>query len=135
MFARSVGMVAAATTLAIVAAGCASTTSTTPRVGYGGIIPLYQWQDGYVEDRSETGPMPTWATGTNTPGSRRYGWIPGAQEWYTFAGPNGPAGKPGPMGPQGPDGVTGEQGPAGPAGLSGVAGGPGPDGRLILLTH
>jgi hypothetical protein len=125
----------AVATLAVVVAGCAATTSTTPRVGYGGIVPLYEWQDGYVEDRSPHGPLPWWAQGTAIPGSRRYGWIPGSQEWYTFEGPAGPAGPPGPMGAQGPSGVTGEQGPAGPAGLAGAQGSPGETGRLMLYTR
>ena len=84
---------AAVAIVAIAIAGCASTA--TPR-GYGGPPPLFKYQDGYAEDRSPYGPMPTNAGENSTiPGSRRYYWIPGSAEWYTFAGPNGPAG-PGP---------------------------------------
>ena len=44
---------AAAALVALAAAGCASTA--TPRVGYGGPPPLFEYQDGYVEDRSPGG--------------------------------------------------------------------------------
>jgi len=115
------GLTAAA--LVIVAAGCGSTTSTTPRWGYAGPPPLFGFGDGYVEDRTATGPVPWWGQGTNVPGSRRYANFPGAsEEWYTFAGAAGPAGKPGLAG------LTGPAGPAGPAGPSGPAGAPGPVG-------
>lgn len=107
----------------IVVAGCSSTTSTTPRFGYAGPPPLFAYQDGYVEDQTATGPMPTWASGTNVPGSRRYSRFPGvSEEWYTFQGPPGPAGKPGPMGPAGLAGLPGPVGPAGSAGAAGLAG-------------
>jgi hypothetical protein len=127
----------AVATLAVLAAGCASSASTTstPKFGYGGIVPLYRFQDGYVEDWANTGPVPWFKYSPNPPGTRRYGWIPGSQEWYTFAGPAGPDGKPGPMGPQGPAGVTGAQGAAGPQGLAGAQGPSGTDGKLMLLTR
>jgi collagen triple helix repeat protein len=119
-------------TVVIFVAGCGSTTSTTPRWGYGGPPPLYGYLDGYVEDQSVSGPVPTWAMGTNTPGSRRYSRFPGVtEEWYTFAGPAGPAGEPGvagPVGPVGPVGAAGPPGPVGAQGIAGVSGSPGPDG-------
>lgn len=133
MFARSVTILAVAA-LALLVAGCASST-TTPRIGYGGIVPLYEWQDGYVEDRSPTGPLAWWEKSTPIPGSKRYRWIPGAQEWYTFTGPAGPAGPMGSMGPQGLAGPTGEQGQPGPPGVAGAMGERGADGRLILFTR
>lgn len=121
------GFVAA--TLVIVAAGCSSTTSTTPRFGYAGPPPLFSYQDGYVEDQTSTGPLPTWAMGTNVPGSRRYSGFPGVtEEWYTFPGPAGPAGPQGPMGPVGPAGLSGPvgapglPGPMGPLGAGGERG-------------
>jgi hypothetical protein len=124
-----------ATALVIVAAGCGSTTSTTPRWGYAGPPPLFAYGDGYVEDQTATGPVPTWALGTNVPGSRRYANFPGVtEEWYTFAGPAGPAGKPGlagltgpagSAGPAGPPGPAGAPGPVGPAGAAGLPGAPG----------
>ena len=115
------GFMAAA--VVIFAAGCSSTTSTTPRFGYAGPPPLFAYQDGYVEDQTATGPMPTWAQGTNVPGSRRYSRFPGvAEEWYTFPGPPGPAGKPGPMGPAGLAGLSGPVGLAGPSGAVGLMG-------------
>lgn len=111
----------AAVVLLAVAAGCAS-TSGTPRYGYSG-PPLSEWENGYyVEDQTREGPLPTWAHGTAVPGSKRYWWIPGSPEWYTFAGPEGPAGVQGPAGPQGPPGVAGSPGIAGPVGLGGPAG-------------
>ena len=129
----------AAASLVMVAAGCSSTTSTTPRWGYAGPPPLFAWGDGYVEDQTATGPVPMWNTGsTNVPGSRRYSGFPGVtEEWYTFAGaagsagrqglagPAGPAGPPGPAGPQGPAGAPGPVGPVGVAGPPGPAGPPG----------
>ena len=125
--------------LAIVAAGCAMTTASgTPKYGYDGVVPLYAWQDGYVEDQSADGPLPWFAQGPKAPGSRRYDWIPGAQEWYTFPGPAGPVGKSGPRGPEGPQGVIGAQGPAGPMGLMGpmgLEGTAGGNGKLIVHTR
>jgi hypothetical protein len=126
-----------AATLVIVAAGCSSTTSTTPRWGYAGPPPLFAHGDGYVEDQTATGPVPTLSTvgNTNIPGSRRYSGFPGVtEEWYTFAGPAGPAGQPGlaglpgpagPAGPAGPPGPAGAPGPVGPAGVQGPPGEPG----------
>src|SRR5216117_257266 len=96
---------AAAALVALAAAGCASTA--TPRVGYGGPPPLFEYQDGYVEDRSPHGPLPAWAYEPAIVGSKRYYWIPGSPEWYTFTGPQGPAGRAGPAGPQGPRGSQG----------------------------
>lgn len=129
MFGRGMTMAAVAA-LAIAAAGCASTTS--PRLGYGGPPPLYEYQDGYVEDQSLHGPLPTYAHGTAIPGSQRYSWIPGSPEWYVFGGPEGPAGNPGPPGPQGPAGIAGVPGPIGPAGVAGDPGPTGPAGRLLI---
>ena len=130
---RYVMSAVAVATLVIAAAGCAMTTpSGTPKIGYGGVVPLYQWQDGYVEDQSARGPDMWWETGPRPPGSRRYGWIPGANEWYTFAGPQGPAGPTGPRGPQGSQGIAGAAGPIGPSGAPGVAGAAGASGRLIV---
>ena len=125
---------AAAALIALAAAGCASTA--TPRVGYGGPPPLFEYQDGYVEDRSPYGPMPTYA-GENTtiPGSKRYYWIPGSPEWYTFRGPQGPAGLAGPAGPQGPRGLAGAAGPLGPSGIAGARGPEGASGRLVVESH
>lgn len=126
-----------AATLVIVAAGCSSTTSTTPRWGYAGPPPLFAHGDGYVEDQTATGPVPTLSTvgNTNIPGSRRYSGFPGVtEEWYTFAGPSGPAGQPGlaglpgpagPAGPPGPPGPAGAPGPVGPVGEQGPPGQPG----------
>jgi len=112
-----------AATVVIVAAGCSSTTSTTPRWGYAGPPPLFSYQDGYVEDQTATGPIPTWWQGPNVPGSRRYSRFPGVtEEWYTFQGPPGPAGKPGPAGPAGPAGSPGPVGLPGPAGAIGLMG-------------
>ena len=114
-----------AATLVIVAAGCSSTTSTTPRWGYAGPPPLFAHGDGYVEDQTATGPIPSWKFDTNVPGSRRYAdWRNVPDEWYTFTGPAGPAGQPGLAGLQGP------AGPAGPAGPPGPAGAPGPVGPV-----
>lgn len=128
------GFMAAA--VGIVAAGCSSTTSTTPQFGYAGPPPLFSYQDGYVEDQTATGPVPTWALGTNVPGSRRYSRFPGVtEEWYTFAGPSGPAGKPGPMGPAGLAGLPGPVGPAGPAGPVGLTGLQGPQGERGYLIQ
>jgi hypothetical protein len=115
------GLTAAA--LVIVAAGCSSTTSTTPRFGYAGPPPLFAYLDGYVEDRTASGPIPSWAYETNIPGARRYASFRNVpEEWYTFPGPAGPAGVEGVVGPVGP------AGPAGPAGAPGIAGVPGPVG-------
>ncbi len=112
-----------ATTVVIVAAGCSSTASTTPRFGYAGPPPLFSYLDGYVEDQTATGPVPRSAFGTNVPGSRRYSGFAGVtEEWYTFQGPPGPAGRPGPVGPAGPAGAPGPVGPAGPAGAVGLTG-------------
>jgi len=115
-----------AATVVIVAAGCSSTTSTTPRYGYAGPPPLFSYQDGYVEDQTATGPIPTWSQGPNVPGSRRYSRFPGVtEEWYTFPGPPGPAGKPGPVGPAGlagPPGLVGLPGSPGVVGLTGLEG-------------
>jgi hypothetical protein len=58
----------AAATLVIVVAGCSSTTST-PRWGYGGPPPLFAYLDGYVEDQTASGPY--WRHDTNVPGSGR----------------------------------------------------------------
>ena len=118
---------AAIATLAIAAAGCAS---TSPQFGYAGPPPLFAYQDGYVEDQSRHGPLPTYAQGTAIPGSKRYWWIPGSPEWYVFAGTDGPPGTAGPPGPQGPPGVSGVPGPMGPAGVAGDSGPTGPAGRL-----
>lgn len=125
-----------AATLVIVAAGCSSTTSTTPRWGYAGPPPLFAHGDGYVEDQTPTGPIPSLNFGgTNIPGSRRYSGFRGVpEEWYTFAGPAGAAGQPGlaglqgpagPAGPAGPPGPAGAPGPVGPAGEQGPPGAPG----------
>jgi hypothetical protein len=112
-----------AVTLVIVAAGCSSTTSTTPRWGYAGPPPLFAHGDGYVEDQTATGPIPSWARDTNIPGSRRYSRFPGvSEEWYTFAGPTGPAGQPGLAGLEGSAGLGGPAGPPGPAGAPGPVG-------------
>jgi hypothetical protein len=121
------GFTAAALLLA--AAGCSSTTSTTPRWGYAGPPPLFAFQDGYVEDKTAAGPMPTWATSSNVPGSHRYSRFPGVtEEWYTFPGPQGPAGPPGPAEPPG---LAGVPGPAGPVGVAGLPGLQGSSGELI----
>jgi hypothetical protein len=127
-----------AATLVLVTAGCSSTTSTTPRWGYAGPPPLFAYLDGYVEDQTATGPLPTRAMGTDPPGSRRYsGFRRVPEEWYTFPGPAGPAGKQGlagpagpagPPGPAGAPGIAGAPGPAGPAGVAGLPGPPGPQG-------
>jgi collagen triple helix repeat protein len=124
-----------AATLVIVAAGCSSTASTTPRWGYAGPPPLFAHGDGYVEDQTATGPIPAWKFNTNVPGSRRYADWPGVtEEWYTFAGPSGSAGQPGlaglpgpagPAGPAGPPGLAGAPGPVGPVGEVGPPGAPG----------
>jgi hypothetical protein len=119
----------AAVTVAIVAAGCSSTTSGTPRWGYAGPPPLFAYQDGYVEDQTVTGPVPIWAMSTNVPGSRRYSkFYRVPEEWYTFPGPAGAEGKQGIAGPTGPAGAVGQAGPSGPAGAPGIAGAPGPAG-------
>lgn len=138
---RVMATATAAVALLVVAAGCA-TTNGTPRFGYGGPPPLYEWENGYyVEDQSIHGPLPTWAQGTAIPGSKRYWWIPGSPEWYTFPGPQGVAGVPGPAGPQGPPGVAGAPGIAGPVGLAGpagtvgTAGAPGTSGTLRVQTR
>jgi hypothetical protein len=128
VFGRAMTMAAVAM-LAAAAAGCASTTP--PRLGYVG-PPLFEYEDGYVEDQSLHGPLPTYALGTAIPGTRRYAWIPGSPEWYVLAGPQGPAGNPGPPGPHGPAGVAGVPGPTGPAGVPGSSGPTGPAGRLLL---
>jgi hypothetical protein len=118
----------AAATLVMAAAGCSSTTST-PRWGYAGPPPLFGYLDGYVEDQTATGPVPSWAQGTNVPGSRRYSGFPGVtEEWYTFSGSAGPAGKPGPAGLAGPAGAPGPAGSPGPAGAPGPVGPVGPAG-------
>jgi len=128
---------AAVAIVATAIAGCASTA--TPRVGYGGPPPLFKYQDGYAEDRSPYGPMPTNAGENSTiPGSRRYYWIPGSAEWYTFAGPNGPAGPAGsvgPAGPQGPQGIAGAGGSSGRSGIAGARGAQGASGRLVVESH
>lgn len=126
MFGRGMTMAVIAT-LAIGAAGC---VVTPPRLGYGGPPPLYAYQDGYVEDQSRHGPLPTDAHGTAIPGSKRYWWIPGSPEWYVFAGPEGRPGSPGPPGPQGPAGIAGVPGPIGPTGVAGEPGPTGSTGRL-----
>ena len=134
--AKALVAVSVAASLAVLVAGCASTESTTtPRVGYGGPPPLFSYMDGYVEDRGPNGPVPYWKGSNYAPGTRRYSWISGAEEWYTFPGPTGPAGKPGPAGPAGPDGVAGIPGPVGPVGAVGPAGPLGPSGspgRLVV---
>jgi hypothetical protein len=122
-------MTLAVAAFALAIAGCASTT--TPRWGYVG-PPLYVWGDGYIEDQSATGPPAPWALGPSVPGSRRYWWIPGSPEWYTFQGPPGPAGKPGSAGAEGPPGAMGPAGLAGPAGPTGPPGAPGAPGELRL---
>ena len=99
-----------AATLVIGAGGWGSATLTTPRWGYAGAPPLFSYQDGYVEDQTATGPIPTWSFSTNVPGSRRYSRFPGVtEEWYTFPGPPGPAG---PAGPPGAPGLAGATGPS-----------------------
>lgn len=114
------GLTAAALVIAV--AGC---SSTTPRWGYAGPPPLFAHGDGYVEDQTATGPIPSWKFDTNVPGSRRYAdWRGVPEEWYTFAGSAGSAGQPGLAGLQGP------AGPAGPAGPPGPAGAPGPVGPV-----
>ena len=133
MFTRALSVVAVAA-LGLAAAGCAA-SSGTPLYGYGGPVPLYAFQDGYVEDQTPAGPMATWDIKGTIPGARRYSWIPGTDEWYTFPGPAGPAG---PQGPQGPQGLAGLQGPPGLAGVAGVAGPPGPrggDGILVVMPR
>jgi len=128
------GFMAAA--VVIVAAGCSSATSTTPRFGYGGPPPLFSYQDGYVEDQTATGPIPTWAYNTNVPGSRRYSNFPGVtEEWSTFVGPPGPAGRPGPLGSAGLAGLPGPVGPAGPPGPVGLTGLPGDQGERGYLIQ
>lgn len=120
--------------VAIATVAC-TTASGTPRVGYDGRVPLFAFQDGYVEDRSPTGPVPRDAgegAGPNIPGQERYAFIPGAQQWYTFEGPQGLEGMQGPAGPQGPQGVAGPAGPAGAQGVAGIMGGRGTDGVLVL---
>jgi collagen triple helix repeat protein len=120
------GLTAAA--LLVVVAGCSS-TSTTPRWGYGGPPPLFAYQDGYVEDQTMSGPIPYWAYNTNVPGSRRYANFRGVdEEWYTFIGPPGLAGEPGPLGPVGMAGPAGPPGAAGPPGEGGTTGLRGPAG-------
>ncbi len=129
------GLTAAA--LVVIVAGCSSTTST-PRFGYAGPPPLFAYLDGYVEDQTASGPIPSWAYETNIPGARRYSQFRNVpEEWYTFAGPAGPAGPEGiagPIGPAGPAGpagvagIAGEPGPIGPAGVAGLEGPPGPPG-------
>lgn len=123
--------------LAMAATGCGGTASTTPpRWGYAGPPPLYRWQDGYVEDRTDTGPIPTYQFKPNVPGQRRYAAFAKfdsrtnyiTEEWYTFEGPQGLAGAPGPQGPQGSAGVAGAAGPPGPVGLAGAPGPIGPAG-------
>ena len=127
---RHLMMGLAAAALVIAVAGCSSTTSTTPQFGYAGPPPLFAYQDGYVEDQTATGPLPTWAKSTNIPGSRRYSLFNGIpEEWYTFPGPPGPAGIPGPMGPVGPAGAPGLVGPPGPMGPVGLTGAEGPQGE------
>ena len=121
--------------VALLAAGCASTASTTTsRWGYDGVVPLFAFQDGYIEDVSQSGPLPPTALGGNIPGAKRYSWLPGSPEWYTM-GPAGPAGPQGPQGPQGPAGVSGLPGSTGVAGLPGPAGPQGPPGNLIIETR
>jgi hypothetical protein len=126
------GLIVATAVFAV--AGCGSTTSTTPRWGYGGPPPLYGYLDGYVEDRTAAGPLPTWAaeSGNNIPGQRRYANFPRVpDEWYTFAGPEGPGGKQGPVGvvgAAGPVGLAGQAGPVGAAGIDGALGPSGPQG-------
>ena len=53
------GLTAAALVIAV--AGCSSTSSTTPRWGYAGPPPLFAHGDGYVEDQTATGPIPSWS--------------------------------------------------------------------------
>ena len=133
MFTRALTVVGVAA-LALVVGGCAFPSGTS-RIGYGGPPPLYAFQDGYVEDQTSTGPLPWYAHGTNPPGTRRYSWIYGADEWYTFPGP---AGAPGPVGPAGPQGPQGLQGSPGLSGIAGVAGPPGPvgmSGNLVVVPH
>lgn len=127
--------VLAALTLVVAAAGCASSATTTPRWGYVG-PPLYAYLDGYVEDRSPTGPVHWTAMGPNVSGSRRYASFLGVtEEWYTFEGAPGPQGEPGPAGPQGPPGITGAPGPAGEADPVGLPGSAGPSGILLIETR
>ena len=127
---RRVVIVLALASLLVPFAGCSTFPSGTPRWGYAGPPPLYHFHDDVsIEHQGDTGPPAPWATGSNIPGSKRYWWIPGSPEWYTFQGPQGPTGKPGPAGPQGP---AGAQGPAGVAGTPGPAGATGPAGAAGL---
>ncbi len=122
--------------LAAVTAGCATQPGGTARWGYGGPPPLFRFADGYVEDRSATGPMVWWRgeQGPNPPGHRRYAdfqpWV--TEEWYTFVGPAGPDGAPGAPGPQGAPGVAGLPGAAGPQGVAGPVGAAGPAGGIVF---
>lgn len=123
--------------LAIVGAGCAS-SSSTPQWGYAGPPPLFVSGDWYIEHQSLTGPPPTEAMGPPPPGTQRYWWIAGSPEWYTFTGAQGAVGK---QGPQGPQGLAGTAGPAGakgamgPQGVVGPVGEAGPAGRWIVETR
>ena len=123
-------------------AGCSTFPSGTPRWGYAGPPPLYHFHDDVsIEHQGDTGPPAPWATGSNIPGSKRYWWIPGSPEWYTFQGPQGPTGQPGPAGPQGaaglhgPAGVPGEPGVPGAAGAAGTGGLQGAPGTLAGATR
>lgn len=129
---RRIVTTATAAIVVLAVAGCTGTGS--PRVGYSG-PPLFEYQGGYVEDRSPHGPLPTWARDPAIPGSPRYWWIPGSPEWYTFTGPQGPAGPAGPVGPQGAPGIAGRAGGLGSAGVAGAPGPDGPPGRLIVETR
>ncbi len=126
-------------TLALAAAGCAGQSASTARWGYAGPPPLFRYADGYVEDRSATGPMPWWRgeQGPNPPGHRRYAdfqpWV--TEAWYTFVGPAGPEGAQGPTGPQGAVGPVGMQGPAGPEGVPGPTGTVGAKGSIVLIEQ
>ncbi len=131
MVARMLTALAVVVTVGIALVGCSTTTSGTPQWGYVG-PPLYAFQDGYVEDQTERGPVPSSVHQTMPPpGTKRYWWLDTDQEWYVFQGPQGPEGKMGPMGAQGPAGlqgiagIAGPVGPEGPIGLAGLQGTPG----------
>lgn len=118
--------------VAVATVAC-TTSSGTPRVGYDGKVPLFAFQDGYVEDRSPGGPVSSWAgEQTNIPGDPRYQFVPGAEQWYTFEGPRGPEGKTGVAGLQGPQGEQGVAGLPGPQGVAGLMGPSGTEGVAIL---
>jgi hypothetical protein len=95
--------------LVFMLAGCATSTSTTPRWGYVG-PPMYEAEDRYVEA--------TWADPPRI-----------------LPGPPGPAGKQGPAGPAGPAGIAGEPGPQGPIGAVGLTGPEGDRGMVRAIVR